>query len=208
MERTSPLLTDLYQLTMLQAYFDQGMTDTAVFEFFVRKLPPGRNFLMAAGLEQVLSYLEQLQFSEQELDWLAACGRFSGRFVDWLHNFRFTGDVHAMPEGSIFFADEPILRVTAPLPQAQLIETRVINLLQCQTMVASKAARVRLAAPYKLLVDLACGARMAPKPACCRHGPVTWRDLTAAPTCWRRWNGAFRSLAPWPTPSLRPTTWK
>lgn len=152
-ERTSLLLTDLYELTMLQAYFDQGMTDTAVFEFFVRKLPPGRNFLMAAGLEQVLDFLEDLRFTTAELDWLAGCGRFHSHFVDSLRDLRFMGDVQAMPEGTVFFADEPILRVVAPLPQAQLVETRLINLLQFQTLVASKAARVRLAAPDKLLVD-------------------------------------------------------
>jgi nicotinate phosphoribosyltransferase len=152
-ERTSALLTDLYRLTMLQAYLDQGMADTAVFEFFVRKLPEGRNFLIAAGLEQVLGYLEELRFSDEELDWLAACGRFHGRFVDSLRELRFTGDVAAMPEGTLFFPDEPILRVVAPLPQAQLVETRIINLLQFQTLVASKAARVRLAAPDRLLVD-------------------------------------------------------
>lgn len=152
-ERTSPLLTDLYQFTMLQAYFDQGMADTAVFEFFVRKLPDSRNFLMAAGLEQVLDFLEDLHFTPQELDWLANCGRLHSRFVDSLHDLRFTGDVQAMLEGTIFFPDEPILRVVAPLPQAQLVETRLINLLQFQTLVASKAARIRLAAPDSLLVD-------------------------------------------------------
>ncbi|MEY3446744.1 MAG: hypothetical protein RIR45_1499 [Pseudomonadota bacterium] len=152
-ERTSSLLTDLYQLTMLQAYLDQGMADTAVFEFFVRELPPDRNFLMAAGLEQVLGYLEDLRFTPQELDWLAGCGRFHGRFIDTLRELRFTGEVHAMPEGTLFFPDEPILRVVAPLAQAQLVETRIINLLQFQTLVASKAARVRLTVPHKQLVD-------------------------------------------------------
>ncbi len=150
---TSTLLTDLYQLTMLQAYFDEGMNGTAAFEFFARKLPPRRNFLMAAGLEQVLDFLEGLRFEPDELEWLAGCGRFHRRFVDSLADLRFTGDVVAMPEGTVFFPDEPILRVVAPLREAQLIETRVINLLQFQTLVASKAARVRLAAPGKLLVD-------------------------------------------------------
>ena len=149
----SALLTDLYQLTMLQAYFDRGMEETAVFEFFVRKLPPGRNFLVAAGLEQALDCLENLHFAAAELDWLANCGRFHRRFVDSLADLRFTGDVQAMPEGTVFFPDEPILRVVAPLREAQLLETRLINLLQLQTMVASKAARVRLAAGDKLLVD-------------------------------------------------------
>ena len=147
------LLTDLYQLTMLQAYFDRGMNETAVFEFFVRRLPEGRSFLLAAGLEQVLDYLEALRFSEEELAWLGRCGRFHARFLDSLAGLRFTGDVAAMPEGAVFFADEPILRVSAPLREAQLIETRVINLLQFQTLIASKAARVRLAAGERQLVE-------------------------------------------------------
>jgi len=150
---SSVLLTDLYQFTMLQGYFDRGMEETAVFEFFVRKLPPGRGFLMAAGLEQLLEYLERLRFSPRELEWLAGSGRFSRSFVDYLERLRFTGDVHAMREGTLFFPQEPILRVTAPLPQAQLVETRLINLLHFQTLIASKAARFVLAAPGKLLVD-------------------------------------------------------
>ncbi len=150
---TSPLLTDLYQLTMLQGYFEQGMEETAVFEFFVRKLPPERNFLLAAGLEQVLDFLENLRFTPQELEWLERCGRFRPAFVRYLEQLHFTGDVHAMPEGTLFFPNEPILRITAPLPQAQLVETRLINLLHFQTLVASKAARSVLVAPGKLLVD-------------------------------------------------------
>lgn len=151
--RDDALLTDLYQLTMLQAYGDQGMNEIAVFEFFVRKLPAGRNFLLAGGLQQALEYLENLHFSAEELAWLATCGYFHRRFVDSLAGLRFTGDVAAMAEGTPFFPDEPILRVVAPLREAQLVETRIINLLQFQTLVASKAARVRLAARGKLLVD-------------------------------------------------------
>jgi nicotinate phosphoribosyltransferase len=151
--RESPLLTDLYQLTMLQAYFAQEMNDIAVFEFFVRRLPRNRNFLIAAGLEQVLQFLEGLRFTGEELDWVRNSGRFSQDFPDQLAKLRFTGDVHAMPEGTLFFADEPILRVTAPIAQAQLVESRIINLLHFQTLVTSKAARVVLTAPGKLLVD-------------------------------------------------------
>jgi nicotinate phosphoribosyltransferase len=150
---TSLLLTDLYQLTMLQGYFERGMHETAVFEFFVRKLRPGRGFLVAAGLEQALDFLEQARFSAEELDWLRDTGRFSVGFLGWLAGWRFAGDVDAMPEGALFFPNEPILRVTAPLPQAQLVETRLINLLHFQTLIASKAARCVLAAPGKLLVD-------------------------------------------------------
>jgi nicotinate phosphoribosyltransferase len=149
----SPLLTDLYQLNMLQAYLESGQTMTAVFEFFVRKLPERRGFLIAAGLEQAIEWLEQLHFSDEEIDWLRASGRFSDALLEALRGFRFTGDVDAVPEGEAFFANEPILRVTAPLPQAQLVESRLINLVHYQTIVASKAARMVLAAPGKSLVD-------------------------------------------------------
>jgi len=149
----SPLLTDLYQMNMIQAYLDHDETKTAVFEFFVRKLPLRRGFLMAAGLEQALQFLETLRFSPEEIDWLAGTQRFDKPLLDRLSDFRFTGDVHAVPEGRIFFANEPILRITAPMPQAQLVETRLINLLHFQTLIASKAARMVLAAPGKLLVD-------------------------------------------------------
>jgi nicotinate phosphoribosyltransferase len=138
---------------MLQAYIAQGMNGVAVFEFFVRKLPQQRNFLVAAGLQQVLDYLRDLAFGAEELAWLRASGRFTPAFVDSLVDLRFTGDVDAMREGTAFFADEPILRVTAPLREAQLVESRVMNLLHYQTVVASKAARIVLAAPGKMLVD-------------------------------------------------------
>ena len=150
---TGVLLTDLYQLTMLQGYHDWGMEETAVFEFFVRRLRPERGFLMAAGLEQALEFLEQVRFAPEELEWLASTGRFSQDFLASLAALRFSGDVHAMPEGTVFFPNEPILRVTAPIAQAQLMETRLINLLHLQTMIASKAARSVLMAPDKLLVD-------------------------------------------------------
>lgn len=149
----SGLLTDLYQLNMIEAYLDHEQTETAVFELFFRKFPPQRGFLMAAGLEQALDFLEHMRFSQDEIEWLARSGRFSQRLLDYLATFRFTGDVDAMPEGTVFFADEPILRVTAPLPEAQYAETRLINILHFQSLIAAKAARIVLAAPDKLLVD-------------------------------------------------------
>lgn len=150
---TSALVTDLYELTMAQAYLEQGMDEPAVFEFFVRKLPTHRNFLMAAGLEQVLDYLSELRVTQEELAWLERSGQFSSRLLHYLETLRFTGDVAVMPEGTMFFPHEPILRIVAPLPQAQLVESRVINLLNFQTMVASKAARSVLAAAGKPLID-------------------------------------------------------
>jgi len=149
----SALLTDFYQLTMLKSYFERGMTDLAAFEFFVRKLPAQRNFFVAAGLAQVIEFLENLAFSDAELDWLGRQPGFGREFIDRLAELRFTGEVDAMPEGTPFFCDEPILRVVAPMPQAQLVETRLVALLHFSSLVASKAARCVLAAPGKLLVD-------------------------------------------------------
>jgi len=149
----SGLLTDLYELTMLSAYHADGMEGTAVFELFVRKLPETRNFLIAAGLDQVLDYLEGLSFTGDELEWLESTGHFSRPFLDYLADLRFTGDVQAMPEGTVFFANEPLIRVTAPLPEAQLVESRLINIVHLQTLLASKAARSVLVAPGKALVD-------------------------------------------------------
>src|SRR6478752_1491127 len=149
----SALVTDLYELNMVQAYLDRGEQGEAVFEFFVRRLPERRGFLMAAGLGDALDYLETLSFSADEIDWLKNSGRFRPNLIDYLASFRFTGDVHAIPEGTVCFPNEPLIRVTAPLPQAQLVETRLINILHFQTLIASKAARMVLAAPGKVLSD-------------------------------------------------------
>jgi nicotinate phosphoribosyltransferase len=153
MTLTSPLTTDLYELNMIQAYLDRGEDKEAVFEFFVRRLPARRGFLVAAGLEDVLAYLETLRFSAHEIDWLKSTGRFRSNLLDYLAELRFTGDVHAIPEGTICFPHEPLIRITAPLPIAQLVETRLINIMHFQTMIASKAARMVLAAPGKILSD-------------------------------------------------------
>jgi nicotinate phosphoribosyltransferase len=147
------LLTDLYQLTMLQGYYRERMHDVAVFELFVRKLPTSRGFLLAAGLEQAVDYLLNLRFSSAELAWLSGTGFFSPEFLQWLQRFRFTGSVHAMPEGTVFFPNEPILRVTAPIAEAQFVESRLINIMHFQTLIASKAVRSVLKAPDKTLVE-------------------------------------------------------
>ena len=141
MNTDSILLTDLYMLTMLEGFYKQSLNGIASYEFFVRRLPESRSFLVAAGLEQALDYLEQAHFTSTELEWLRQSGRFSPEFIEHLAGWRFTGDVDAMPEGTVFFANEPVLRVTAPISQAQLVESRLINLLNLQTMIASKAAR-------------------------------------------------------------------
>lgn len=151
------LFTDFYELTMLQAYLEREMFDQAVFSLFVRRLPRQRNYLLACGLEDVLHYLETMRFAPDCIEYLASLGAFTDRFLKYLADFRFTGDVHAVPEGTPVFADEPILEVVAPLPEGQLVETFLMNQVQLQTMLASKAARVVAAADGRSVVDF--GAR-------------------------------------------------
>jgi nicotinate phosphoribosyltransferase len=150
---SSALLVDLYELTMAQAYLGAGMNETASFELVVRRLPPSRNFLVAAGLEQTLDYLETFRVSDSEVEALRATGLLAPRLLDALKDLRFTGDVWAVREGTIVFPDEPLLRVTAPLLEAQVMESRLINLMHLQTLIASKAARVVLAAGGRAVVD-------------------------------------------------------
>jgi nicotinate phosphoribosyltransferase len=150
---TSPLLTDLYQFTMMETYLQTGMDKTAVFEFHVRNLPPSRGFLVATGLNSVLSFLENLHFSSAEIAYLAKTGRFSEKLLAYLSSCRFRGDVYALPEGTVCFANEPLIRIIAPLPMAQLVETRLMNFFHFETTIASKAARCILAAGEKKLVD-------------------------------------------------------
>jgi len=151
------LFADLYELTMLQAYFVEEMTDDAAFSLFVRRLPHRRNLLIACGLDTVLDYLENLRFQDEDLQYLSTLGKFSGRFLDWLRQFRFTGDVFAVPEGTPLFANEPMLEIVGPMPQAQLVETFVMNQMHVQTLHATKAQRVVTAAAGVPVIDF--GAR-------------------------------------------------
>jgi nicotinate phosphoribosyltransferase len=141
------LLVDLYELTMSASYLARGLDDEeAIFELFPRRLPPRRDWLLAAGLGPTLEILRELRFGERELTYLASLDIFDRGFLEYLADFRFKGDVEAIPEGTITFANEPLLRVTAPLIEAQLIETVLLNQINFQTMVATKAARIVLAA--------------------------------------------------------------
>jgi len=147
------LLADLYELTMLEAYLAEGMAEEAVFSLFVRRLPRRRNYLVAAGLEDALRMLEELRFGGESLEYLASLRLFSERTLRWLESFRFSGDVHALPEGTPLFGGEPILEVVAPLPEAQIVETCLMNQIHLQTVAASKAARVVAAARGRTVVD-------------------------------------------------------
>ena len=151
------LFTDFYELTMMQVQLAEGLTEEAVFSLVVRRLPPQRNYLLACGLDSVLAHLEQLRFADADLAYLRSLGGFSEDFLDWLRGFRFTGTVYAVPEGTPVFANEPLLEIVAPLPQAQLIETFVMNQMHVQTLLASKARRVVDAASGRAVIDF--GAR-------------------------------------------------
>ncbi len=149
----SALVVDLYELTMMQAYHLDGVEGQATFDLFVRRLPPGRDFLVVAGLETVLERLETLRFTESDLEYLTTLGHFRVDFLEHLGKLEFSGAIAAMPEGSVAFAGEPILRITAPILEAQLLESVIMNLVHLQTLIASKAARVVLAADGRGLVD-------------------------------------------------------
>jgi nicotinate phosphoribosyltransferase len=147
------LQTDLYELTMAASYLRRGMTAPATFSLFVRRLPQRWGFLVACGLERCLDYLETLRFTDEDLDYLGREQGYPEEVVERFRRLRFTGDVWAVPEGRVVFPEEPLLEITAPLPEAQLVESFLLNQVTFQTAIASKAARCRLAAPSKRLVD-------------------------------------------------------
>src|ERR1700676_3595097 len=158
----SGLLTDLYELTMAAGYLKTGFDARATFELFVRSLPPRRNYLVAAGLDQALDFLENVHFSDEEIAYLRKLPVFvrtGDDFFDYLARFRFSGGVWGVPEGTVFFPGEPILRVTAPIVEAQIVETYLLAAINFQTMIASKAARVTLAAAGRPVIEF--GTRRA-----------------------------------------------
>ncbi len=147
------LLTDLYELTMAASYFENSMVEPATFSLFIRNYPHGRSYFVAAGLEQVLDYVANFHFSESDLAYLDRTGLFSDDFLEYLKTMRFTGSIYGLAEGEVFFIDEPILEVTAPIIEAQILETFVINTASLQSMIATKAARCVHAARGRRLVD-------------------------------------------------------
>jgi len=147
------LCTDLYELTMAQSYLENGKTGNAVFSLFVRKLPDNRNFLVSCGLETLIEYLERFRFTDRELNYLKSLGKFSDSFLDYLREYRFSSTLYAIPEGRVVFQNEPLIQIEGPLPEVQILETLVINVIHFQTLVASKAVRVFLVSGERSLVD-------------------------------------------------------
>ena len=174
--RHSALLTDLYELTMAAAYFENGFRANASFELFVRSLPPQRGYLLAAGLDQALDFLEDVRFQPEDISFLrrhSAFAHVSDAFFDYLKTFRFTGEVWAVPEGTPIFSEEPLLRVTGPIIEAQIVETFLLSTLTFQTMIASKAARVSPQPGNAVLWSLAVAAPTGPRPVCWPRAPRT-----------------------------------
>jgi nicotinate phosphoribosyltransferase len=151
-EHNMSMLTDLYELTMCASYFDHKRSEPATFDLFIRRLPPNRSYFLFAGLEQVLLFLEKMHFTEEHIEYLRGLG-FKEDFLDYLRNFRFNGDVWAIPEGTVVFPNEPLIRVTAPIIEAQLIETFLLNTINLQTTIATKAARVVYAAKGRTVIE-------------------------------------------------------
>ena len=159
MNTPSALFVDLYELAMAQVYYERGMAGEAVFELTVRSLPDGWDYLIAAGLDRALGFLESLRFSEDDLAFLGGLPQFDSAFIERLRELRFTGEVWAPPEGSVVYPDEPLIQVVAPLPEAQIVETALLNQIAYPTLVASKAARAVDAAAGRAVIEF--GGRRA-----------------------------------------------
>ena len=142
-QRNLTLLTDLYELTMMQGYFHaENANETVIFDAFFRTNPDGNGFSIAAGLEQVIDYVKNLHFDQEDIDYLRTVGLFTEDFLVYLKTFRFTGDIYAVPEGTIVFPREPLIKVIAPIMQAQLVETAILNIINHQSLIATKASRI------------------------------------------------------------------
>ncbi len=140
------LLTDLYELTMMQGYFKNHTNETVIFDAFYRKNPSGNGFAIAAGLDQVVDYIKNLTFDQKDVDYLRSLNLFDEDFLDYLSNFHFSGDIYAIPEGTVVFPREPLVKVIAPIMEAQLVETAILNIINHQSLIATKTARVVYAA--------------------------------------------------------------
>ncbi len=190
MRHESGLLTDLYELTMAAGYVRTGFRSRATFELFARHLPEHRNFLVVAGVEQALDFLESIRFTREEIGYLRRHPAFRNvgrKFFDYLARFRFSGDVWTMPEGTLAFAGEPVMRVEAPIAEAQLVETYLLSAIHCQTLVASKAARVVQAARGRSVIEF--GSRRA-------HGIEPGVLAARAAVARRAATGHFECLRP------------
>ena len=163
------LMTDLYELTMMQGYFrHKDRNETVIFDAFYRNNPCGGGYAIAAGLEQVIQYIKELCFEKEDIDYLASLDIFEEDFLEYLAHFRFSGDIYAIPEGTVIFPREPVLKVIAPIMEAQLVETAILNIINHQSLIATKAARVCYAAKGDGIMEF--GLRRAQGPDAGTYG--------------------------------------
>jgi nicotinate phosphoribosyltransferase len=162
------LLTDFYELTMMQGYFKNGMNGRVVFDAFYRKNPDDGGYAVCAGLDQVIDYVKRLTFSDEDIRYLSSLHMFDEDFLEYLHNFRFSGDIYAIPEGTVVFPHEPLVKVVAPIMEAQLMETAILNIINHQSLIATKAARVCYAAKGDGIMEF--GLRRAQGPDAGTYG--------------------------------------
>ena len=200
------LFADLYQLTMAQAYWSSGHTADAVFSLFFRNLPPDRGYLVFAGLEDVLEHLSTFRIGPDQLSYLESLGLFDKRFLSHLAGLRFTGAVRAMPEGSIFFAEEPVVEVAAPVIEAQIVETLLLNQVHYQTLLATKASRVVHAARGRTVVDFGARRTHGMDAADASLESATWPGSPVRAICVPESGTAFRCSGRWRTPLSPPTS--
>lgn len=164
--RNLTLLTDLYELTMMQGYFEnEDVNQTVIFDMFYRSNPEGNGYAICAGLEQLIDYVKNLHFTEDEIDYLKSLGIFKPAFLAYLRDFRFTGDIYAIPEGTVIFPREPLVKVIAPIMQAQLIETALLNIINHQSLIATKTARIVRAAQGDGVMEFGCRRAQGPDAA-------------------------------------------
>ena len=175
------LLTDLYELTMMQGYFKNPTDQVVVFDAFYRQNPCDGGYAIAAGLEQVIEYVRDLHFSPDDVEYLRGLNLFDDDFLEYLRGFHFTGDIYAIPEGTVVFPREPLLKVVAPVMEAQLVETAILNIINHQSLIATKASRVVYAAKGDGIMDLVFAV---PRLGC--------RYLRCKSCCDRRLRGNFQ----------------
>jgi len=151
--RNFTLLTDLYQLTMMQGYFKENRTENVIFDMFYRSNPSGNGYAICAGLDSVIDYIKNLRFTDTEISYLKSLGIFEDDFLEYLKDFKFTGDIYAIPEGTVVFPMEPLIKVVAPIMEAQLVETTILNMVNHQSLIATKSARVCLSAENDIVME-------------------------------------------------------
>ena len=194
------LFTDFYELTMCASYFDNKNFEPATFDLFIRRLPENRSYFLFAGLEQILLYLQNIKFTDEHLAYLKKQG-FNQQFLNYLRDFKFTGDVWAVPEGTVAFPNEPLVRITAPIIEAQMVETFILNTVNLQTTIATKASRVSPRSKRQIRNRIWLTSRTGHRR---RHESCSSATSQAAKepqTFSQAWFTTSPSLEPWRTPS-------